>query len=130
MDENQNPARTSDIANLTTFEPPWESRRRFMLKPLVASVTVCDPRHNKLIEDGNKSDDEDAETLAQLLRLGAVNAPQAERRSRLRASARKTKTSATKSDSPNLVVASPTPADHFLTQLARWSRVPQSHLPL
>ena len=26
-----------------------------LLKPLVASVTVCDPRHNKLIEDGNKS---------------------------------------------------------------------------
>jgi hypothetical protein len=25
-----------------------------LLKPLVASVTVCDPRHNKLIEDGNK----------------------------------------------------------------------------
>jgi transposase len=45
-----------------------------LLKPLVASVTVCDPRHNKLIEDGNKSDDEDAETLAQLLRLGAVKA--------------------------------------------------------
>jgi transposase len=45
-----------------------------LLKPLVASVTVCDPRHNKLIEDGNKSDDEDAETLARLLRLGAVKA--------------------------------------------------------
>jgi transposase len=45
-----------------------------LLKPLVASVIVCDPRHNKLIEDGNKSDDEDAETLAQLLRLGAVKA--------------------------------------------------------
>jgi transposase len=45
-----------------------------LLKPLVASLTVCDPRHNKLIEAGNKSDDEDAETLAQLLRLGAVKA--------------------------------------------------------
>ena len=45
-----------------------------LLKPLVAAVTVCDPRHNKLIEDGNKSDDEDALTLAQLLRLGAVKA--------------------------------------------------------
>lgn len=43
-----------------------------LLTPLVESVTVCDPRHNKLIEDGNKSDDEDAVTLAQLLRLGAV----------------------------------------------------------
>jgi hypothetical protein len=28
-----------------------------LLKPLVASVTVCDPRHNKLIEDWNKSRD-------------------------------------------------------------------------
>lgn len=45
-----------------------------LLKPLVANVTVCDPRHNKLIEDGNKSDDEDAQMLAQLLRLGAVKA--------------------------------------------------------
>jgi len=35
---------------------------------------ICDPRHNKLIEDGNKSDDDDAETLAQLLRNGAVKA--------------------------------------------------------
>lgn len=45
-----------------------------LLKPLVASVTVCDPRHNKLIDDGNKSDDEDAGTLARLLRMGAVKA--------------------------------------------------------
>ena len=45
-----------------------------LIKPLVASVTVCDPRHNKLIEDGNKSDDDDAETLALLLRIGAVKA--------------------------------------------------------
>ena len=45
-----------------------------LLKPLVSTVTVCDPRHNKLIEDGNKSDDEDALALAQLLRLGAVKA--------------------------------------------------------
>src|SRR5262249_27865030 len=45
-----------------------------LIKPLVASVTVCDPRHNKLIEEGNKSDDDDAETLAQLLRIGAVKA--------------------------------------------------------
>lgn len=45
-----------------------------MIKPLVSAVTVCDPRHNKLIEDGNKSDDDDAETLAQLLRIRAVKA--------------------------------------------------------
>jgi transposase len=45
-----------------------------LLKPLVAEVTVCDPRHNKLIGDGNKSDDDDAETLARLLRMGEVKA--------------------------------------------------------
>jgi len=43
-----------------------------LLKPLVASVIVCDPRHNKLIGDGSKSDDDDAEKLAYLLRLGSV----------------------------------------------------------
>ena len=37
-------------------------------------MTVCDPRHNKLIEDGNKSDDEDAKPPARLLRLGVVKA--------------------------------------------------------
>lgn len=45
-----------------------------LIKPLVACVTVCDARHNKLIGDGNKSDDEDAETLARLLRMGEVKA--------------------------------------------------------
>jgi transposase len=45
-----------------------------LLKPLVSSVTVCDPRHNKLINDGKKSDDDDAAILAKLLRLGAVKA--------------------------------------------------------
>src|SRR5262245_49588736 len=45
-----------------------------LLKPLVASVTVCDPRRNKLIGDGNKSDDEDAEKLAHLLRMGQIKA--------------------------------------------------------
>ena len=45
-----------------------------LIKPLVAAVTVCDPRHNKLIGDGNKSDDDDAETLARLLRMREVKA--------------------------------------------------------
>ena len=45
-----------------------------LLKPLVSSVTVCDARHNKLIGDGNKSDDDDAETLARLLRMGELKA--------------------------------------------------------
>jgi transposase len=45
-----------------------------LLKPLVAEVTVCDPRHNKLIGDINKSDDDDAETLARLLRMRELKA--------------------------------------------------------
>jgi transposase len=45
-----------------------------LLKPLVAQVTVCDPRHNKLIGDRNKSDDDDTETLARLLRMREVKA--------------------------------------------------------
>jgi transposase len=32
-------------------------------------VTVCETRHNKLIGAGNKTDEEDAEILARLLRL-------------------------------------------------------------
>lgn len=45
-----------------------------LLNPLVAQVTVCDARYNKLIGDGNKSDDDDAETLARLLRMGELKA--------------------------------------------------------
>lgn len=45
-----------------------------LIKPLVSSVTVCDPRHNKLIELGNKSDDNDPLKLAELLRIGSVKA--------------------------------------------------------
>ena len=37
-----------------------------IIKPLVAEVIVCDPRHNKLIQSGNKSDQNDAEKLAEL----------------------------------------------------------------
>ncbi|MGH9845822.1 MAG: IS110 family transposase [Blastocatellia bacterium] len=43
-----------------------------LLRPLVKDVVVCNPRHNKLIETGNKSDQIDAEKLAQLLRLGSL----------------------------------------------------------
>ena len=43
-----------------------------LLRPLVKDVVVCNPRHNKLIETGNKSDRIDAEKLAQLLRMGSL----------------------------------------------------------
>jgi hypothetical protein len=39
-----------------------------VLKTTKARVIVCDPRRNRLLSDGNKSDKVDARKLAQLLR--------------------------------------------------------------
>ncbi len=39
----------------------------------VARVIVCDPRHNRLLAAGNKSDSIDADKLSDLLRLGALH---------------------------------------------------------
>lgn len=41
-----------------------------LISPLVAQTVVCDPRSNKLLHSGNKSDKVDAKKLAELLRLG------------------------------------------------------------
>src|SRR5262249_26399788 len=44
-----------------TFEEGVHARWLYeLLKPLVAEVTVCDPRHNRLLHSGNKSDKIDA----------------------------------------------------------------------
>src|SRR5258706_6467446 len=45
-----------------------------LLRPLVAKVIVCNPRHNKLLHAGNKADKIDAGKLAKLLRLGELQA--------------------------------------------------------
>lgn len=45
-----------------------------VIRPLVATVTVCDPRRNKLIQSGNKADRIDAAKLTRLLRLGELHA--------------------------------------------------------
>jgi transposase len=45
-----------------------------VIRPLVTEVVVCDPRHNKLLQSGNKSDRVDAQKLAELLRNGALKA--------------------------------------------------------
>jgi len=42
------------------------------VRPLVSEVVVCDPRHNRLLQSGNKSDRVDAQKLAELLRNGAL----------------------------------------------------------
>jgi transposase len=43
-----------------------------VIHPLVAEVVVCDPRQNKLLKAGNKSDHIDVGKLARLLRLGEL----------------------------------------------------------
>jgi len=43
-----------------------------VVRPLVTEVVVCDPRHNKLLQSGNKSDRVDAQKLAELLRNGSL----------------------------------------------------------
>jgi len=43
-----------------------------VIRPLVAEVIVCDPRHNKLLQAGNKGDRIDVNKLGRLLRLGNV----------------------------------------------------------
>jgi len=43
-----------------------------LIKPLVAEVIVCNPRHNRLVQSGNKADRIDAHKLAELLRLGSL----------------------------------------------------------
>jgi transposase len=60
------------LTNVVLEEGSWSAWLNRLLKPLVTSVTVCETRHNKLIGAGNKSDDQDAETLARLLRLGEI----------------------------------------------------------
>src|SRR5918997_1604908 len=44
-----------------------------VLKKTKAEVIVCDPRKNRLLRDGNKSDKVDARKLAQLLRAGLLS---------------------------------------------------------
>ncbi len=58
-----------------TFEEGNQAQWLYdVVQPLVTEVVVCDPRHNRLLKSGNKSDQIDAEKLAQLLRQGALQA--------------------------------------------------------
>jgi transposase len=45
----------------------------YVLEKTKATVIVCDPRKNRLLQDGNKSDRVDARKLAQLLRVGLLS---------------------------------------------------------
>jgi transposase len=58
-----------------TFEEGTQAQWLYdVVQPLVTEVIVCNPRHNKLLKAGNKSDRIDAQKLAELLRNGALKA--------------------------------------------------------
>ncbi len=64
----------SGTIHLTLEEGTQSAWLYDLLKPLVAECIVCDPRRNKLLESGNKSDDIDVAKLSELLYLGRLRA--------------------------------------------------------
>ena len=57
-----------------TFEEGTHSAWLYdLLKPHVAELVVCNPRRNKLLEDGNKADVIDVQKLSQLFRAGLLH---------------------------------------------------------
>ena len=60
---------------LVTFEEGTQAQWLYdVVQPLVTEVIVCDPRQNRLMAAGNKSDRIDAKKLAELLRHGSLKA--------------------------------------------------------
>jgi transposase len=58
-----------------TFEEGTQAQWLYeILRKRADDVVVCDPRENRLIQDGSKSDGIDAGKLSHLLRMGAVRA--------------------------------------------------------
>ena len=58
-----------------TFEEGTQAQWLYeVVQPLVSAVIVCDPRQNRLLRAGNKSDRIDAQKLAELLRNGSLKA--------------------------------------------------------
>ncbi len=56
-----------------TFEEGTQAAWLYdLVRPHVTEVIVCNPRHNKLLHSGNKSDRIDARKLAELLRNGSL----------------------------------------------------------
>lgn len=56
-----------------TFEEGTQSAWLYdLLKPQVAECVVCNPRKNKLLEEGNKGDRIDVQKLSELLYLGSL----------------------------------------------------------
>ena len=58
-----------------TFEEGTQAQWLYdVVQALVTEVIVCDPRQNRLLASGNKSDRIDAQKLAELLRNGSLKA--------------------------------------------------------
>jgi transposase len=58
-----------------TFEEGAQAQWLYdLVQPLVTEVIVCDPRQNRLLASGNKSDRIDGRKLAELLRNGSLKA--------------------------------------------------------
>jgi uncharacterized protein YggL (DUF469 family) len=56
-----------------TFEEGTQAAWLYeVVRHFVTEVIVCDPRRNKLLEDGSKADKVDARKLAELLRAGLL----------------------------------------------------------
>lgn len=56
-----------------TFEEGAQAQWLYdLVQPIVTEVIVCDPRQNRLLAAGNKSDRIDAQKLAELLRNGSL----------------------------------------------------------
>lgn len=62
----------SGTVRVTLEEGTHASWLSDVIRPLVAEVIVCNPRHNALLQCGNKSDTVDANKLAHLLRTGML----------------------------------------------------------
>src|SRR5688572_7639641 len=62
----------SGTAHVTFGEGTQAARLYELVRPLVREVIGCNPRQNKLLKAGNKSDRIDVAKLARLLRLGEL----------------------------------------------------------
>src|SRR5262249_47426884 len=58
--------------HVTGEEGPWAAGLYVWPQPQVHKMLVCDPRRNALLKEGNKSDQIDAQKLANLLRTGML----------------------------------------------------------
>ena len=67
--------------HLTFEEGTYSAWLYDLLQGRVAELVVCDPRHNALLKEGNKTDAGDARKLAELLRAGMLHAVYHGRRS-------------------------------------------------